>query len=179
MSSAHDRSYFEYLRSFAEGRDVPYEIGYSKLLQHMHDTEFYPVMPEDANRCEDGKALRWQFDYELGDGLHIADDRDTPCSILELIISVAQKIELYMGNPVYGDRTRYWITDMVRSLGLLQNSNSRYDPNEVSNILDRFVNRCYAPNGAGGLFTLGNTIEDIRKVPIWEQMNLYFDQIKY
>ena len=48
----------------------------------------------------------------------------------------------------------------------------RFDERYVDEVIDIFLNREYAENGEGGLFTV-NGYEDMRTVEIWYQMCWY------
>ena len=60
---------------------------------------------------------------------------------------------------------------MLVSLGLGSMSDVRFDPVRVDEILDRFMDHDYAPDGKGGLFTIRNPRFDMRSMEIWYQMN--------
>ena len=85
--------------------------------------------------------------------------------------------ETIMDNPEMGDRTTQWFWAMVVSLGLGSMTNETYDEKEVSNIVTIFLQREYAPNGKGGLFTIKNTKKDLRDVEIWHQLCWYLDNM--
>ena len=85
--------------------------------------------------------------------------------------------EAIMGVPMYGDRTRQWFWSMIASLGLNACYDSRYDENYVTDVLTRFQNREYEPDGKGGLFTIKNCEFDVSKVQIWHQMLRYLDDM--
>lgn len=150
---------------------------YRKLLRHLHDTEFIFSIPKDDNRAEDGIDLRYRFalmrDYDdIEMYLH------GPCSILEMMVALAIRCEEnIMDNPDIGDRTSQWFWGMVVNLGLGSMSDDKYDENIVTEILDRFVNREYEPNGKGGLFTIRKCKYDLRNVEIWYQLCWYLDNI--
>ena len=82
-----------------------------------------------------------------------------------------------MDNPDYGDRTGQWFWGMMRSLGLSSMLDHIYDAEKVDKILDVFLNRCYEPNGAGGLFTIRGCKKDLRYVEIWYQLMWYLNTI--
>ena len=66
---------------------------------------------------------------------------------------------------------------MLVSLGLGSMSDARFDPVRVDEILDRFMDHDYEPDGKGGLFTIRNPRFDMRSMEIWYQMNCYLNEI--
>ena len=156
-------------------------VSFDRLLAHLHDTVFRYSIPRDRNRAEDGIELRYRFSLVYDNGYspdYIVDILDGPCSVLEMMIALATRCEEdYMDNPHLGNRTSQWFWGMVVSLGLGSMSDSRYDERLVDDILDRFLDRDYAPNGKGGLFTIRNCDRDLRDVEIWYQLCWYLDSI--
>lgn len=125
----------------------------------------------DGNRYYDGVELRYKFgrDNNIPEYVISSDLDNRPCSMLEMMIALARRCEdSIMNDPLYGDRTYIWFSEMIRSLGLdnFNNVNADY-------ILDQLANRNYAKNGMGGLFTINDPSKDMRNVDIWYQM-LYF-----
>lgn len=173
--------YFEWLSGiihdgiFAEG------VGYRKLLTHLHDVEFTYLIPRDKNRAENGISLRWRFACEVAYGAQrnsIVYDLDGPCSVLEMMVSLAIGCEeTIMDDPRVGDRTGQWFWGMITSLGLGSMTDYSYDSKFVDKVLQRFLDREYAPNGKGGLFTIRNCEYDLRTVEIWVQQCWYLDSI--
>lgn len=153
---------------------------YRRLFHKLHDTEFAYTIPMDGNRAEDGIELRYRFGREQGyrDAV-IANRLDIrPCSILEMMIALAIRCEEHiMEDPDIGNRTGQWFWSMLVSLGLGSMSDVRFDPVRVDEILDRFMDHDYAPDGKGGLFTIRNPLFDMRSMEIWYQMNCYLNEI--
>jgi hypothetical protein len=134
----------------------------------------------DANRYEDGIDLRYRFGYsENIDGTLIADYLDDrPCSVLEMLIALAIRLEEHiMNDPAIGDRTGQWFWNMVANLGLGGMDDAKFDRGYVENIIQRFLNRDYERNGKGGLFTVEHCKEDLRNVEIWYQACWYLDRV--
>ena len=82
-----------------------------------------------------------------------------------------------MDDPEKGDRTGQWFWRMVTNLGLGGMTDTRYDKNEVTYILNRFLRREYDRDGRGGLFTVKDPPTDLRKVEIWYQLWWSLDDI--
>lgn len=168
--------YFKWMTDIVCGDRFSRECSYSKLLKHLHSIDFTWIIPKDSNRAEDGKDLRWRFAYFN----HIDDYRDLngPCSVLEMILALAIRCEeSIMDDPAYGDRTSQWFWGMITNLGLGGMTDSRFDISYADNVIDRFLNREYDPDGQGGLFTIRDCEYDLRDVEIWAQMNWFLDSI--
>lgn len=148
-------------------------ISYNRLLTYLSHREFTIIIPNDANRAEDGIDLRIRYEFETGEYI----SRIEPCSILEMMIALAIRCEeTIMDNPAYGDRTTQWFWGMIRNLGLYGMTDDRFDIEYVDSVIDRFLNREYAPNGEGGLFKINNCKYDLRKIEIWYQLCWYLDR---
>lgn len=160
--------YFNWLYdTVCEKRQVP---GYShyKLLTHLHNTEFRYLMTKDRNRSEDGIELRSRYGI----------DDDSPCSVLEMMVALAIRCETdIMDDPEIGDRAAQWFWGMIVNLGLGSMHDSRYDEEYVDEVLERFLDRDYEPDGTGGLFRINRCERDLRNVEIWIQMLWYLDSI--
>ena len=155
--------------------DDRYTKSYRRLFSRLYDTEFIYTIPMDGNRAEDGINLRYRFGYEqnYSDSMIASLLDDRPCSVLEMMTALAIRCEEHlMDNPDIGDRTKKWFWDMLSSLGLDHMDDARYSRHHVDQVLDRFLERDYARNGKGGLFTVNNG-RDMRATEIWYQMNYY------
>ena len=74
-----------------------------------------------------------------------------------------------------GDRTSVWFWNMIDNLGLSDMSDAHFNQPYVDDVIFRFLNRDYLPNGQGGLFTINNCSEDLRNVEIWYQLCWYLN----
>lgn len=160
--------------------DERYSTKYRKLLSHLYDTEFTYSIGMDGNRAEDGIDLRYRFgdshNYSQPIIANYLDDR--PCSVLEMMIALSIRCEEHiMEDPDIGDRTGQWFWNMIVSLGLGSMTDARYDEAHVDEVIQRFLNREYKPNGEGGLFTVEHGQGDMRSIEIWYQMHLYLNTI--
>lgn len=139
---------------------------YNDLFMHLYSCDFiWPrSVPGDANRAEDGIQLRKDLGF-----YDILSDK--PCSILELLIALAIRIEQsVMFSPEEGDRTGQWFWMMITNLNLGSQNDHNYDPAYVNSCIDIFVRREYDADGSnGGLFVLRNPRNDLRYVEIWYQ----------
>lgn len=164
-----DDKYFEWMYDLVcEGRYAR-GISYRKLLGYLHEVEFTYTISNDANRAEDGIDLRRRFPYGFA--------LDGPCSVLEMMIALAIRCEeSIMDDPKVGNRTGQWFWRMVTNLGLGSMSDNRFDEKLVKNVIERFLDRDYEPDGRGGLFTVCCDY-DLRDVEIWIQLGWYLNGI--
>ena len=173
--------YFNWVCSLVCKGHYSRRFRYGKLLKYLHDREFTYTIALDGNRAEDGIDLRERYTcgFRYKDAEIVANQlNDEPCSILEMMVALAVRCEEHiMDNPDIGDRTYRWFWDMIDNLGLGSMNDSEFDETYVEEVVDRFLNREYEPNGKGGLFTVKRCRYDLRNVEIWYQMCWYLDDI--
>jgi len=176
LRSNIEKNYFEWMFDLVcEGRYTE-TISYRKLLEYLHNVEFTYILSRDADRVEDGIALRYRFAYDTGCGC--ADGYlDGPCSVLEMMIALAFRCEEVMDDPAYGDRTAQWFWKMIVSLGLGDMMDNRYDEYYVEDVVEKFINREYERDGRGNIFRLRHCDYDLRHVDLWKQMLWMLDEI--
>ena len=166
--------YFEWIYQLIEGK------GYRKTLEHLYNVPFYAIMPLDDNRLRDGINLAYKFANECGypdEEIEYNLDMNI-CSVLEVMVGLAVRIEdTLMADEDFGDRTIMWFWIMMKSLGLYGMTDDKYDHRRVQDVIIRFLEREYEPNGRGGLFTIHNTTKDLRDIEIWYQMCMFFDNL--
>lgn len=140
-----------------------------KLAQHLLSTEFIWLIPNDDNRCEDGKELRYEFAEELGLFDIDPDWMEMGCSMLEMLIALSRRVAFYgEGAP------SVWFWRMMKNLGLDKiNDRVRFNRRVVDEAIERVMWRLYDSDGRGGLFPLRNPKQDQRDVELWYQMNAY------
>lgn len=173
-----DNEYFTWLYNKACGNRYSDQISYRKLLMFLHSKVFRYSIPRDENRAEDGIALRQRFAYDCD----IIEDADSyltePCSVLEMMLALAIRCEeTIMDDSTRGDRTTQWFWGMITNLGLGSMTDDRFDKRYVNDIVERFLDREYEPDGRGGLFRVRNCDCDLRDVEIWIQLLWYLDSI--
>ena len=130
----------------------------------------------DDNRADDGVQLRRRFALSRNDA-GLTDYILGPCSVLEMMVALAIRCESFMDDAAVGDRTGQWFWGMIHNLGLSPMIDSRFDRNFVDDVIWRFLNRDYEPDGRGGLFTVKRYPQDMRTVEIWCQLSWYLDSI--
>lgn len=153
------------------------KYSYRKLLTYLSNVEFRYSIPMDENRAQDGIDMRDRFLFEKG--LRFRKDiPDGPCSVLEMMVALSMRCaEQIMDNLEEDNRTDHWFWIMIQNLGLAYMDDSRFELDIVDNTVQRFLDREYEPNGDGGLFTVENTVYDLRQVEIWYQMCWYLDNL--
>lgn len=169
--------YFAWLYELICGDRFTRNISFRKLMSYLHNQEFIYVISRDENRAEDGMDLRYRFALDYLSVANADEYLKGPCSVLEMLVALAFKIEETMDDPCMGDRTRQWFWNMIVSLGLGSMSDERFDEVYVRKVIQRFLYREYEPNGKGGLFTIRGCPEDLRQMEIWHQMCWYLDTI--
>lgn len=173
--------YFEWLYDIACGDRHNLAVSFRKLLIKLHDTEFRYFVSRDENKAIDGMDLRYRYAVMNNYGYLVDEVVELlagPCSVLEMMVALAIHCEEdIMDDPTYGDRTRQWFWNMVISLGLGAMADYSFDKEYVEKVLERFLNREYAPDGRGGLFTIRHCDQDLRFVEIEFQMLWYLNTI--
>lgn len=176
-----DRVHCEYLRwltmQVSGYRD---NSRYQQLFEYLFDKEFTYILEMDGNRAENGIDLRYQFAYEnkIDKKLIDVEFRGEECSVLEMMVALAVTCEEHIMEDVdKGNRTGVWFWTMITNLGLDQSSDSNFSFYYVDEVVERFLNREYEPDGTGGLFTIKNCQYDLREIDIWYQLCWYLNTI--
>lgn len=173
-----NNAYFDWMYDLVCGNRYPSSISFRRLLLRLHNTEFIFSIPKDANRAEDGISLRYRFAYQFSSPAAAETCLGGPCSVLEMMIALAIRCEEdFMDDPLIGDRVGQWFWGMIVNLGLGSMDDARFDSRYVEDVIARFLERDYEPNGRGGLFTIKNCNADLRDVEIWYQLCWYLDSI--
>lgn len=172
--------YFEWMCQLVLDQRYSKGLSYRKLLRFLNRVDFTYTIAMDGNREADGIDLRYRFGYENSyEKLMIASYLDNkPCSVLEMMIALAIRCEEHiMDDPDVGNRTGQWFWNMIVNLGLGSMTDSKFDEEYATEIIDRFLDREYERNGEGGLFTVEHCNRDLRMVEIWYQMCWYLDEL--
>ena len=149
---------------------------WEKLFRLLSRTEFTYILDMDENRAIDGLELRRRFCEERACESPLPPD--APCSVLEMMAALAKRCEDHiMEDPEIGNRTGEWFFVMIDSLGLGGMDDAYFDEERAREILSRFLNRDYAPDGHGGLFILPDAPPDLQQVDIWYQMMRYLSRL--
>lgn len=169
MNVPLDEEYFVWLYSqIGSVKTTSRSKTYWNLAKILFTTEFVWLVPNDDNRIEDGRNLRFEFCEERG----IEAEREwlrLPCSILELLIALSRRLSFEAD-----EQAKWWFWHMMQNLGLEGlNDASGFRQRDVADILNDLIWRQYKPDGRGGLFPLNEPAEDQRRVEIWRQLNAY------
>lgn len=169
--------YFNWLFDLVCGDRYSESVSFKELLKYLHSVEFEWSIPKDENRAKDGTNLRYR--YSMRNGFDdVPSSLYGPCSVLEMMIALSIRCEEdIMDNPQMGDRTGQWFWGMVSNLGLGSMTDTRFNKQYIDEVITRFLNREYEPDGEGGLFTIRNCDRDMRDVEIWFQLCWYLDTI--
>ena len=169
--------YFDWMYNLVCRNRYSKNISFKKVFSYLNDTKFTYSIRMDLNRAKDGTELRRRYANEFKIA-NIYDRICGPCSVLEMMIALAIRCEeTIMDDENFGDRTDQWFWDMMKNLGLGHMDDDEFDEEYVSDVITRFLNRDYEPNGRGGLFFVRNCDIDLRDVEIWIQMLWYLDNI--
>lgn len=144
--------------------------GFRPLMAQLHSRNFTWLILRDRNRAYDGLSMRCRFFGS--DPVSLSN-----CSVLEMLIALAERIDRDVMTNGEEDRTKTWFWEMLHNLADLDMYYPVNDPDmpyTVDCALDRFLSRTYGEDGLGGLFPLRNPSEDQRNVEIWYQMMAYF-----
>jgi hypothetical protein len=144
------------------------------LARQLYTKQFVWFIPNDDNRLEDGKELRYHF-LEL-EGIHDPDPvwMDLECSMFEMLIALARRLSFADDQD-----PEFWFEQLMKNLNIDQYTDRKYmhDPTlaekMVDEALDRVIWRTYSFDGIGGLFPLRSPMKDQREIELWEQMNAY------
>lgn len=168
-----------YFRWLCEKIDREDDRDYEKFLSDLHEKEFYGGVPNDDNRAVDGENLRVDFGNETR--MRYVQYLVRPCSILEMLVGLALRMDYILFNSVEGERPDRWFWVLIKNLELLP---YECDDPEIdgkrrvnNNIIARFLERRYDKDGKGGLFPLKNSVIDQRNVEIWYQMSAWINEL--
>ncbi len=168
--------YFEWLCEQIDSGRFSKNVSYRKLLMRLHNIEFTWFVPHDDNRADDGIQLRRRYGLSKDD-TSLSRYILGPCSVFEMMVALAIRCETIMDDALIGDRTGQWFWGMIHSLGLTPMNDSKFNRDYVDDIIARFLNREYEPDGRGGLFTIRHCTHDMRTVEIWCQLSWYLGSI--
>lgn len=160
---------------------------YIKLCSLLNKVPFEPIIKLDENRLSDVHSLlretyiQSQSDWYRLNGCDIIMELPTwPVSFLELIISLAMRIDLDFMREINGiDNTRIYFWILVRNLGILEYDDEHWGEDAIISIVNRLnivQDRKYDFNGNGGLFPLEHAEMDQRNVQIWNQLCQFVNQ---
>lgn len=142
---------------------------YSRLFDKLYRTEFVVILPFDENRLLDGLLLREKYNGPVDIG---------PCSVLEVLISLAHRCEdQIMHNNDIGERSGEWFWEMLANMGLGVYSDDRYNEQDVDDILRKFLFHDYNDKDTLGCAFRSSEYPDLSSFELWQQMNFHLNDL--
>lgn len=175
-----DEAYFKWLANLVmDDDDDPCHTHWC-LLAELHKRPYYYSIPMDANRAQDGRDLR--KDYLDENGVASFGWTNQPCTFLEMLIALADRIDRMVGDDDTPAFYYFWM--MLENLGLVLYADDNFDGFAIVEIEEsvRKVNEhSYSRLGDGGLFPLYREASvgdqhDVRKMELWDQFAAYYEQ---
>lgn len=161
--------YYEWLTHLVGIRD------HQALFSYLHNSDFYWSVERDVNRALDGIGLRDKFmriaQYDIAD-----TERFGACTILEMLLGLAIRMNDIMYEIGENDRTSHWFWLLLRNTGLDNCYDKAFYADGVDAIITTVLSRNYDYNGIGGFFPLHHCEEDQRNVELFYQMSAYLDE---
>lgn len=169
-----DELYFSWLYSQVGSVEITNPSRtYWGILRELYTTEFFWIVPNDDNRAEDGKELRYEFLHE--ENIEHVDKEwlELGCSMLEMMIGLSRRLSFEDdGEP------HLWFWALMENLDLERyNDNTHIPDGIVYKVLGDVIWRTYDRKGKGGLFPLRRSRQDQTEVELWYQMSEYLNQI--
>lgn len=163
------RQYSQFLINKIHGYEPAY-MDYSRLILYLFDKP-YKFFGSDEDRYRDGIALRHSYAQASGD-MNILE-WDAGCTVLEMLVALANRLDSdIMGRPDIDD-TFYWFWIFIDNLRLRKYTDDRFDDYKVNRIIEDFLNKDIMYDGDGGLFPLKNPMRDQSELPVWMQLSDY------
>lgn len=168
-----EQRYYEWLTGLIPGWTERYSI----LIRHLYETPFRVTLLMDENRVGDGLSMRARFVWAAGLGSIERDilKRQRPCSVLEVMIGLAQRFEEEYMTQYTEDTINNWFSPMISSLGLQNYDDQHFDLYGFDRIMQTFLDRAYFPDGRGSLFYIPGTKDDMKYTEIWKQMMFWYE----
>lgn len=172
MGAPLDDLYFEWLYSQVSSLRLKNPARtYWSLTRDLYTKEFVWLVPNDDNRKEDGRNLRYEF-VELHEIRNPDPDwLGLGCSMLEMLIALTRRLAFEAEGE-----SRDWFWHLLTNVDLQKYSDREYNDRarrDIDEALDIIIWRRYSPSGKGGLFPLRNPREDQRDVELWYQLSAY------
>ena len=165
-------SYFDWLCELINLRYDQYEI----LMRELYSIDYVWVRPLDSDRAEDGLILRNTYHNSNGFSGSL---ENKPCSVLEVLITLAQSMNFILDDDDKGDRTRIWFWEMIHNLGLSKFTNNYIERssyaslNNIQRICNVWMLRQFQYDGRGSPFPLRYPYDDQRSLDMVRQLNAY------
>lgn len=172
MSEPLDEQYLAWLYArIGSVKETRSSKTYWSLARQLFTKEFVWIIPNDDNRVEDGRDLRYRFLEE--NHIHDVDENwmGLGCSFLELVLGIAQRLTFEAdGDP------RDWFWELLTNINLNVYDDAHINERalkQIDEIIDGIIWRTYEFDGRGGFFPLKEPREDQREVELWYQISAY------
>ena len=139
------------------------------LIRYLYEKPYRWQFVLDENRAAGGINLRSKYAYDIG--VNVQDVGQGPCSILEMLIALADRMTEILTMDIWD-----WFWDLIRNLGLERFDDAHFDERGVNYILDVWLDRRYDRTGKGSLFPLKEYSGDSRNLDTWGQMNVWISE---
>lgn len=173
-----NNDYLNWLERGIERRGYGREC--SEFISDLHNIMFISVLPIDDNRALDGLMLRLEYLEEMNLDEHRAISDENKCSMLEMLVALAGRMDYILYEPVHGERIINWFWMFIKNLKLATYNCDDFEirRKRIGNKIriNKFLRRNYHPDGTGGLFPLKYPFKDQTEVEIWYQMMYYLDE---
>lgn len=166
------------------------ESGKYKLMRYLFDRDFVISdsstgeifgCSEDEIQAKNGMELRRKYAESVGKKTG-KSERDTDriwksihgkCSVLELLIHLSMSLDSMTNEEESGKNTGKFFDILLENLEFDITSSAK----DWQVIVDKFLHRKYKSNGSGGgLFPLKYAEKNMKKVPIWSQLNAWLNE---
>lgn len=150
------------------------ERTYWSLARQLYRTEFVWFIPNDDNRVEDGRDLRYEFIRQYDIQPDSSEWMSLGCSMFEMLIGLSRRLSFEAeGEP------REWFWQLMQNIDLEHHTDAHCSQTpercekQIAKAADNVIWRTYSPNGHGGLFPLQHADEDQTEVELWYQLCAY------
>ena len=166
------KAYFDYMVEKVCDRQH-HRVDYIPLLDLLNSIPFTVVMEMDGNRAEDAAYNRknWLQSEDLYEYLYEFDDEKV--SVLEVLVSIAERLEFQVGNPMDNRRISDQFWEILRNLDIEKYTADNYKPLNIKEKVRNWMLRKYKKDGSGSIFPVKNCEKDMRSLQIWDQMSMY------
>lgn len=142
---------------------------HSTLIRYLYEQPYRWQFVLDENRAAGGLNLRNRYAYE--NGIDVQDVGHGPCSILEMLIALADRMVELLTMDIYD-----WFWDLLDNLNLSKFDDTHFDERGVNYILNVWLDRQYDSKGNGSLFPVTDYQGDCRNLDTWGQMNVWISE---
>ena len=140
----------------------------NELLRYLFEVDYNWTILLDQNRAQDGIDLRcfWANMHGLDKERYDKIFGLKPCSVLEMLVAFANRIETDFMDSVECNRVPTWFQQLLYNLGLMECVNT-FDQGKVDHILLFFFNHQISLFKVPGM--------DISHMQLWDQMNAWLN----